>query len=118
MADLFKEEHHKKDHPKDHLQNRQEKVERLERHSGAEQVSYFSCLDVGHTLVLKNFSLFCDLGSGLRGLPKKEGGGGKYTWGALVDQEPASPALDERDPNFAEVNLNDIFFSFFSFLFF
>ena len=32
---------------------------------------------------------------------KKEGSGGKYTWGGILD--PVGPAaLDEKDPNFVE----------------
>ena len=32
---------------------------------------------------------------------KKDGGGGKYTWGSSIDQEGPT-VLDERDPNYEE----------------
>mmetsp|Transcript_11730 Transcript_11730/g.21249 ORF Transcript_11730/g.21249 Transcript_11730/m.21249 type:complete len:88 (-) Transcript_11730:522-785(-) len=39
--------------------------------------------------------------SGNRGLPKKDGAGGKGTWGGLMDSE--GPAvLDSKDPNYEE----------------
>lgn len=38
-------------------------------------------------------------GTGSRGLPKKNGAGGKGVWGAAMDQEPV-PYLDKKDPNY------------------
>lgn len=38
-------------------------------------------------------------GSGSRGLPKKNGAGGKGVWGAEMDQEGVA-CLDKNDPNY------------------
>lgn len=38
-------------------------------------------------------------GSGNRGLPKKNGAGGKTVWGAANDQTPVA-CLDKKDPNY------------------
>lgn len=38
-------------------------------------------------------------GTGSRGLPKKNGAGGKGVWGAEMDQVPVS-CLDKKDPNY------------------
>lgn len=42
-------------------------------------------------------------GSGLRGLPKKNGAGGKTVWGAAMDQAPVT-CLDKNDPNYDSEN--------------
>ncbi|KAL2928989.1 5'-3' exoribonuclease 2 [Bienertia sinuspersici] len=44
-------------------------------------------------------------GSGVNGLPKKGGHGGKFTWagdGLLADHEIATSAVDVKDPNFED----------------
>lgn len=38
-------------------------------------------------------------GTGTRGLPKKNGAGGKTVWGSALDQAPVS-YLDKNDPNY------------------
>lgn len=38
-------------------------------------------------------------GTGTRGLPKKDGAGGKTVWGGAADQDPVS-CLDKNDPNY------------------
>lgn len=38
--------------------------------------------------------------SGTRGLPKKNGAGGKGVWGAMLDQDASPGYLDKNDPNY------------------
>ncbi|CAI5533853.1 unnamed protein product, partial [Closterium sp. Naga37s-1] len=39
--------------------------------------------------------------TGVRGDPKKGGGGGKHTWGNVgAEFEPVAAALDKNDPNY------------------
>lgn len=38
-------------------------------------------------------------GTGTRGLPKKNGAGGKTVWGSEMDQNPVA-CLDKKDPNY------------------
>lgn len=39
-------------------------------------------------------------GTGTRGLPKKNGAGGKGVWGAAMDQDGGVAYLDKNDPNY------------------
>lgn len=41
--------------------------------------------------------------TGTRGLPKKNGAGGKTVWGSAMDQAPVA-ALDKKDPNYDSDN--------------
>lgn len=43
-------------------------------------------------------------GTGMRGLPKKNGAGGKTVWGSALDQDPIAPSLDKNDPNYDSDN--------------
>jgi hypothetical protein len=38
--------------------------------------------------------------TGSRGLPKKNGAGGKGVWGAMIDQEGDGVIVDKNDPNY------------------
>lgn len=38
--------------------------------------------------------------TGTRGLPKKNGAGGKGVWGAMLDQDASPGYLDKNDPNY------------------
>lgn len=38
--------------------------------------------------------------TGRSGKPKKGGGGGKYTWGALSQHDEGTHSLDPNDPNY------------------
>lgn len=39
-------------------------------------------------------------GTGTRGLPKKNGAGGKGVWGSVMDQDGGVAILDKNDPNY------------------
>lgn len=53
--------------------------------------------------VKRNIRLDRHSGTGSRGLPKKNGAGGKTVWGSALDQAPVA-CLDKKDPNYDSEN--------------
>ena len=62
-------------------------------------------IDVKKKIADGEFRLERHSGTGLRGIPKKGGHGGKFTWEgrySLLDQDESPIALERDDPNFDE----------------
>jgi hypothetical protein len=47
--------------------------------------------------------------TGTRGLPKKNGAGGKGVWGAMDEQAGGPIALDKNDPNYDSAEEDEVF---------